>query len=128
MPRVIDLECNLPVGVDDPAYKETTQSRPGNPIADRLPWPEGYGFSNYQRIFKGRAERDLAPVTEDADKLVAGLVADMDKAGIEVGILVGASVGTSARVAKTYPKRFIGLAAMSPLDGMRGVREFERLD
>jgi hypothetical protein len=51
----------------------------------------------------------------------------MDRAGIEVGILVGASVGTSARVAKAYPKRFIGLAAMSPLDGMRGVREFERL-
>jgi len=127
MARVIDLECNLPIGVDDPAYKESTQSRPGNPIADRLPWPEGYGFANYQRIFKGRAERESAPVTEDADELVAGLVADMDKAGIEVGILVGSSVATSARVAKAYPKRFIGLAAMSPLDGMRGVREFERL-
>jgi len=127
MVRVIDLECNLPIGVDDPAYKESTQCRPGNPIADRLPRPEGYGFSNYQRIFMGRAERESAPVTEDADKLVAGLVADMDKAGIEVGILVGASVGTSARVAKAYPKRFIGLAAMSPLDGMRGVREFELL-
>jgi hypothetical protein len=31
MARVIDLECNLPIGVDDPAYKESTQSRPGNP-------------------------------------------------------------------------------------------------
>jgi hypothetical protein len=59
MARVIDLECNLPIGVDDP---ESTQSRPGNPIADRLRRPEGYGFANYQRIFKGRAEKESAPV------------------------------------------------------------------
>src|SRR5262249_54993998 len=26
-----------------------------------------------------------------------------------------------------YPSRFMGLASISPLDGMRGVREFERL-
>ena len=54
---------------------------------------------------------------------VASLLSDMDRAGIEVGILGGASNPTLARVAKAHPDRFISLAAMSPLDGMRGVRE-----
>ncbi|MBV9567640.1 MAG: amidohydrolase [Hyphomicrobiales bacterium] len=51
----------------------------------------------------------------------------MDEAGIEVGILGGASNHTLSRVAQAHPDRFISLAAMSPLDGMRAVREFERL-
>jgi hypothetical protein len=113
MARVIDLECNLPIGVDDPVYKESTQSRPGNPIADRLPRPEGYGFANYQRIFKGRAEMESAPVTEDADKLVAGLVADMDKAGIEVGILASARRSERARARRESLPRALPSGAIS---------------
>jgi hypothetical protein len=53
-------------------------------------------------------------------------LADMDRAGVEVGI-VGASNKTLSRICQAHPDRFVGLAAMSPLDGMRGVREFERL-
>ena len=127
MPRVIDLECNLPPGVDDPTYREAIQGRPGNPVADRLDRPEGYGFDNYNRIFKGRAERAAPVDAGEGMRLVGQLVSDMDRAGIEVGILGGASNPTLARVAKAHPKRFISLVAMSPLDGMRGVREFERL-
>jgi predicted TIM-barrel fold metal-dependent hydrolase len=54
-------------------------------------------------------------------------VAEMDRAGIEIGVIGGASNATLARIAEISRERFICLAAMSPLDGMRGVREFERL-
>jgi predicted TIM-barrel fold metal-dependent hydrolase len=127
MQKVIDLECNLPLGVDTPDYKEAIQGRPGNPVADRLERPPGYGFDNYNQIFKGRAERALPEDGADDGKGVERLIADMDRAGIAVGILGAASNPTLARVAKAHPKRFISLAAISPLDGMRGVREFERL-
>jgi predicted TIM-barrel fold metal-dependent hydrolase len=127
VPRVIDLECNLPPGEDDPSYKASIQGRPGNPVADRLERPEGYGFDNYNRIFKGRAEQSLAKAETAGFDHVGQLLSDMDRAGIEVGILGGASNPTLARIAKAHPQRFISLAAMSPLDGMRGVREFERL-
>jgi predicted TIM-barrel fold metal-dependent hydrolase len=127
LPRVIDLECYLPPGVDDPAYRDAIQGRPGNPVADRLARPEGYGFDNYNQIFKGRAERAAKVDAGEASRLIAELIADMDRAGVEVGILGGASNPTLARVGKAHPKRFISLVAMSPLDGMRGVREFERL-
>ena len=105
MPRVIDLECNLPPGVDDPTYREAIQGRPGNPVADRLDRPEGYGFDNYNRIFKGRAERAAPVDAGEGMRLVGQLVSDMDRAGIEVGILGGASNPTLARVAKAHPKR-----------------------
>src|SRR5262249_10866409 len=117
----------LPPGVDDAAYRDAIQGRPGNPVADRLPRPEGYGFDNYNQIFKGRAERATPVEADGGMRLVDQLVADMDRAGIEVGILGGASNPTLARVARAYPKRFTGLLAMSPLAGRRGVREFERL-
>ena len=127
MPRVIDLECNLPSGIDDPEYREAIQGRPGNPVADRLERPEGYGFDNYNRIFKGRAERAAQVEAEERVRLVDQLVADMDRAGIEVGISGRRLESDARRVAQAHPKRFISLVAMSPLDGMRGVREFERL-
>jgi predicted TIM-barrel fold metal-dependent hydrolase len=124
MTRVIDFECNLPAGEEYPAYHEMAAGRPGNPVADRLPRPEGYGFDNYKRIFKSRdAGRRAAP--PDPTRM-PGFIADMDKAGIQIGV-VGASNETLSRVCRAYPDRLFGLAAISPLDGMRGVREFERL-
>jgi predicted TIM-barrel fold metal-dependent hydrolase len=32
-----------------------------------------------------------------------------------------------ARIVQAHPTRFFGLATLSPIDGMRGVRELERL-
>ena len=127
MPRVIDLECNLPAGEESSEYREATHGRPGNPVADRLPRPKGYGFDNYHRIFRGRAEREEAADPPPDPQRMAKFIADMDRAGIETGVIGGASNATLARVAKISRERFICLAAMSPLDGMRGVREFERL-
>ena len=50
----------------------------------------------------------------------------MDRAGVEVGVL-RAGNAIIADVLAQYPKRFIGLATISPHDGMRGVRELVRL-
>ena len=57
---------------------------------------------------------------------IAAFVALMDRAGVEVGLLrAGNQLITD--VLAQYPKRFIGLATISPHDGMRGVRELVRL-
>ena len=126
MPRVIDLECNLPAGEEGPEYRQAAQVRPGNPVADRLPRPEGYGFDNYQRIFRNRSEGAAAPPEAVPGERMRTFLADMDRAGIEFGV-IGSSNETLSRVCQAYPDRFVGLAAISPLDGMRGVRELERL-
>ena len=57
---------------------------------------------------------------------IADFVALMDRAGVEVGVL-RAGNAIIADVLAQYPKRFIGLATISPHDGMRGVRELVRL-
>ena len=57
---------------------------------------------------------------------LADFVALMDRAGVEVGVL-RAGNAIIADVLAQYPKRFIGLATISPHDGMRGVRELVRL-
>ena len=102
------------------------QGRPGNAVADLQPRPEGYGFDNYRQIFKGRPQPgELAPTSAD-DGGLSRLIADMDRAGIEFGVL-GSSNTTLARICTAHPDRFIGLSATSPLDGMTGVRNFEHL-
>ena len=57
---------------------------------------------------------------------MADFVTLMDRAGVEVGVL-RAGNAVIAEVLAQYPKRFIGLATISPHDGMRGVRELVRL-
>ncbi len=126
MPRVIDCECNLPSGEESSDYRDAQHGRPGNAVPDRLERPEGYGFDNYNRIFRGRAEAPVPAEAPPDPSRMKKFLADMDRAGVEVGI-VGASNKTLSRICQAHPNRFVGLAAMSPLDGMRGVREFERL-
>jgi len=50
----------------------------------------------------------------------------MDRAGVEVGVLRAGNAIITDILAK-YPSRFLGLATISPHDGMRGVRELVRL-
>ncbi|MGH7154803.1 MAG: amidohydrolase family protein [Acetobacteraceae bacterium] len=126
MPRVIDLECNLPAGEEQHDYHDKQQIRPGNPVADRLERPEGYGFDNYKRIFQNRSEQYVPKPEQAAGERMRTFIADMGRAGVECGV-VGASNETLSRICRAYPDRFVGLAQISPLDGMRGVREFERL-
>ena len=41
MPRIIDLEMNLPRSEEEPGYWDAMQGRLGNPVADRQPPPDG---------------------------------------------------------------------------------------
>jgi len=124
MPRVIDLEMNLPRSEEEAGYWAAMQGRPGNAVGDLQPRSPGYGFDNYTHIFRGRTDGAAAPPQDDEG--ITRFIADMDKAGIELGVL-GSSNATLARLCTAYPDRFIGLSATSPLDGMTGVRNFERL-
>ena len=128
MRKVIDLECDLPPDEHgNPRKMEEATHPPGYGDPERLPPLPGHGFSNYERIFTRRT--DGPPSPEPAKKhgmSMADFVALMDRAGVEVGVL-RAGNAIIADVLAQYPKRFIGLATISPHDGMRGVRELVRL-
>ncbi len=127
MTRVIDLECYATEGLSDPDYHAIERGRPGTPFPEPLDRPAGYGFANYQNVF---AESSIQrppgkPAPEDGG--MEKLVADMDRAGIEVGFLVGAPNSSIAQIHRDHPGRFKTFAVLDPRDGMRAVRELERL-
>ncbi len=128
MRKVIDLECDLPPDENgNPRKLEAATHPPGYGDPERLEPLPGHGFSNYERIFTRRTEGGPSP--EPAKKhgmSIADFVTLMDRAGVEVGVL-RAGNAIIADVLAQYPKRFIGLATISPHDGMRGVRELVRL-
>ncbi len=106
---------------------ETATHPPGYGDPERLEPLDGHGFSNYERIFTRRT--DAGATAEPAKQhgmSIADFVGLMDRAGVEVGVLrAGNAIITD--ILAEYPKRFIGLASISPHDGMRGVRELMRL-
>jgi len=53
-------------------------------------------------------------------------VEQMDEASVETGVVGRVPNEELARIIKAYPGRFVGMASISPFDGMRGVRAFER--
>lgn len=121
MRRVIDMEADLPPAEDgtmrhtDPVV-ESSRARVG---PERTPELAGYGFSNYDAIFPSKG----APSRGES---LDGYTARMERAGIAIGVTRAENNAATARVLRDYPGRFIGLSYVSPLDGMRGVRELER--
>ncbi len=119
--QVIDLEGYLPGRTPSP-YVET--NGPAGP--DRLPAPAGYGFQNYATIFSSRTaenEPDTRPIAERATEMV-GL---MDKANVVKCVLSTGANTITSEVVSLFPSRVIGFAHLSAYDGMRAVRELERL-
>src|SRR6266849_9380593 len=134
MRKVIDLECDLPPDEKgNPRKLEAATHPPGYGDPERLPPLPGHGFSNYARIFtrRGDGAAGTAIGTEAEPEKKSGMsIADfigmMDRAGVEIGVLrAGNAIITN--ILAQYPNRFIGLASISPHDGMRGVRELVRL-
>jgi uncharacterized protein len=108
--RVIDMESNVP---------RPASSEPVPPPA--LERPAGYGMANYERIFRSRAGgADPRPTTE-----LATFVALLERVGIVRAVPFGVSNDEVAELLAAYPDRFLGLARISGLHGMRGVRELE---
>jgi Amidohydrolase len=57
---------------------------------------------------------------------IADFIGMMDRSGVKIGVLrAGNAIMTD--ILAQYPNRFIGLASISPHDGMPGVRELVRL-
>jgi hypothetical protein len=112
--RVIDMECNVP----KLAPAETPAASASAAATDR---PAGYGMANYERIFRSRsAGGDPRPNTE-----ISEYVKMLDRIGVVRAVPFGATNDEVAELLADYPDRFIGLARISGLQGMRGVRELE---
>jgi predicted TIM-barrel fold metal-dependent hydrolase len=117
--RVIDMECSVPKrAAGDAAAADVPAAAPSTAAPER---PAGYGMANYERIFRSRAEGgDPRPKTE-----LDAYVKLLERVGIERAVPFGASNDEVAEILSAYPDRFIGLARISGLLGMRGVRELE---
>jgi uncharacterized protein len=126
MTRVIDMEIGLPHSEANPDLERIARGRPGTPFPQPLDRPEGYGFANYGRVFKARS-RSETPAETDEDGGLERLIEDMDRANIQCGLLVGAENTATANIHARYPGRFFTFVTLDPTDGMRAVKEFERL-
>ncbi|HET7339942.1 MAG TPA: amidohydrolase family protein, partial [Methylomirabilota bacterium] len=80
-----------------------------------------YGMANYGRIFRSRAEGQSPRPDTELDDYVKLL----DRVGVARAVPFGASNDEVAELLRAYPDRFLGLARISALAGMRGVRELE---
>jgi predicted TIM-barrel fold metal-dependent hydrolase len=119
--KVIDLELMVPGHTH-----EGNEQRMGPVSPNRLPPAPGHGFANYANIFRTKPARADAPRAH-AQTALHDLVAAMDRAGVERGLFRAESNAATAEIVRQYPDRFIGMAYISPFDGMAGVRELERL-
>tara|TARA_Y100000588_G_scaffold372879_1_gene446026 strand:- start:1153 stop:2046 length:894 start_codon:yes stop_codon:yes gene_type:complete len=123
MTKIIDLEIGAPKIGRAKEIGEAIRGRPGTPFPEALPRPEGYGFKNYDLIFgSGYADTEAKPATPLSD-----VVQEMDASGVEFGNLVGLPNDEIGKTHQEFPGRFKIFAWLDPLDGMRAVRELERL-
>jgi hypothetical protein len=116
--RVIDMECSAPRSATADA---TAPAAPAAATAPSTERPAGYGMANYERIFRSRRDGgDARPKTE-----LSTYVEMLDRVGIVRAVPFGTTNDEVAELLGEYPDRFIGLARISGLLGMRGVRELE---
>jgi uncharacterized protein len=120
MMRVIDMECSVPKGATSGAGASGAGAAAGTAaVVER---PAGYGMANYERIFRSRREGgDTRPDTE-----LSAYVELLARVGIVRAVPFGTSNDEVAELLRSHPDRFLGLARISGLHGMRGVRELEQ--
>jgi uncharacterized protein len=131
--HVIDVDCEIPGLSGTPAGTEMVG--PAGP--DRLPPPANYGFANYQQIFVNRfSKSESEPASEpaeegstvyEAESAADNIVRLMDEANVEVSVLSTVSHTVAVPAVRRHPERLKAFAYLSPYDGMRSVRELERL-
>jgi hypothetical protein len=95
---------------------------------------EGYGFANYGTIFhQSQREGDASVGHDDSESGLSvaessdELIQMMDRADVIAGALVTGSNAVTAEAIQRHPGRLLGFAHLSVYDGMRAVRELERL-
>ena len=120
--RVIDMECSVPRLASREGETSPTRAAAAAPGEGGSERPVGYGMANYERIFRSRQEGgDTRPATE-----LAAYVKELAHVGIVRAVPFGASNDEVAELLRDHPDQFIGLARISALTGMRGVRELEQ--
>jgi len=127
--RIVDLEIEAPKSEAAARAEVATRGRPGTPTGEPLDRPVGYGFSNYATVFgKDPTQAPPKPLGPDeVGRQFEALIADMDQASIEYGFLVGMANSEIGEIHRKHPNRFKMFALLDPMDGMRAVRELERL-
>lgn len=129
MHPIIDMEIEAPLSEAALQAQEIGRGRPGTPMGEPLDRPEGYGFDNYSSVFgggsKGSATRSYTQ--EERDQKFTSIIADMDRANVEYGFMCNMLNSEIGDIHRKYPGRFKMFALIDPMDGMRGVRELERL-
>ncbi|WP_420405453.1 amidohydrolase family protein [Nisaea sp.] len=129
MRPIIDMEIEAPLSEAALRAQEIGKGRPGTPTGEHLDRPAGYGFANYGTVFgggsTGSATKGFPP--EEWERQLDAIVSDMDRAGIEYGFLCNMLNSEIGKIHRRHPGRFRMFALIDPMDGMRGVRELERL-
>ena len=89
MRKVIDAECDLPPDENGrPRKFETTALAPGYGDPKSMDPPPGYGFANYERIFRARVQQARgaeATGEEPSGMSLDAFVQRLDEAGVETG-------------------------------------------
>jgi hypothetical protein len=105
--KVIDLECLLPPDEQGRPrqYHEQASHRIGYGDPELLEPRPGYGFANYQNIFRKRV---AGPGKSEGEKKIVGqsikdFVAELDREGAEVSVLGRVDNYVLADVVKEYP-------------------------
>ncbi|MBV9115336.1 MAG: amidohydrolase [Hyphomicrobiales bacterium] len=121
MRKVIDLECDLPPDEKgNPRKIPGAEHPPGHGAPEKLASPPGYGFANYENIFRSRA---AAPdPSHPKGESIDSVVARMKKANIVRGVVGRIPNADLVTMVKQHPDSFICLAEFSAYDGMRAVR------
>jgi len=115
---VFDMEISVPA--DDKSEK-SEQALAGPSFAKLEPRP-GYGFANYNTVFKAREE--------SAEMTLETVLERVRREGLAGGILISTSNDAVSRAIQAFddiPGDYFGFAKLNPYDGMRGVEELERL-
>jgi len=120
--RVIDMECSVPKRAAGGGSAPAAGPAPATQSPEAAERPAGYGMANYGRIFRSRKDGgDARPATE-----LSAYVEMLERVGIVRAVPFGTTNDELSELLRDYPDRFIGLARVSGLHGMRGVRELER--
>ncbi len=123
--RVIDMETYLPGPGNDPPHPG--EELPGPPGPDRLPPPPDYGFAHYDTIFTRPGGQEVSSEPTSTAERADELVRLMEAAGVVKGLLSTSRNAVTVEAIKRHPSRLVGICHLSPYDGMRAVRELERL-
>jgi predicted TIM-barrel fold metal-dependent hydrolase len=126
--QVIDFECTAPPSALTAwPHDLGPEGRQGSGLtwAGREPEPRpGYGMLNYERIFGTR--RDSSPQHRRPPVTFDEFCEELEDAGVVKAFMSMPNPATVGAV-HARPDLFMGLVRVSPFDGMRAVREFERI-